>query len=249
MAQDKIGKAIDQGVQKVQEILRNRFIVAILLLVQGVSFATNPTKAMEDMAKSLAFSLIIAAAGILVGYIAAGKRNRSSIRSVLTAVGFLLLGILVHIVPDFFSSAFQYAIGITVLINGIVTLSDNVKINRLLLNISSFGQSHGENDTDETVENLKAAYETAISEQSGKLMTSVNLLAEKVKPKKNGPVFVSVIFILLGIAMLFFHSQVDGAMARGSGVIMILSALYDFYIALRSHLLHRKIRTLNKENT
>ena len=96
------------------------------------------------------------------------------------------------------------------------------------------------------MENLRTAYETAISEQSGKLMTSVNLLAEKVKPKKNGSVFVSVIFILLGIAMLFFHSQVDGAMARGSGVIMILSALYDFYIALRSHLLHRKLQEVRQ---
>ena len=248
MAQNTIGKAVDQGVQKVQDILRNRLIVAILLLIQGISFVINPAKAMEGLAKSVAMSLIIASAGILIGYITTRKLSRSNARSVVIAVFFLVLGIIVHIVPDFFSSVFQYAVGITVLLNGIVTLSDNLHINKLITKISAFGHSLVNNEADETMEELKTAYGNAMTEQSDKLMTSVNLLAKKVKPKKYGSVFVSGVFILLGIAMLFFHSQVDDAMARVSGVIMILSALYDFYIALRSYLLQRKIRALNKEN-
>ena len=243
MVQNKISTTVDQGIQKVQDILRNRFIVAIFLLSQGVSFTTNPSRAMEDMAKSVAISLMITAAAILAGNIAAKKRSRLSIPSVAMAVAFLALGIIVQVVPDFFSSVFQYAAGVTVLINGIVTLSDNLHINKLVQNISSFGHSLEENVADETLENLKTVYRSAMAEQSDRLMTSVNLLAEKMKSKKCSPVLVSVMFILLGVAMLIFRSGVDKTLARGSGMIIILSAIYDLCIAFRLLLLHRQLES------
>lgn len=120
--------AIQRIMGYVQAIQRNRLIMALLMLVQGILILWNPIKAMLGGAKTTAALIAIAGILTLIGHLR--DKEKSTGRTIMMAVSACVvgLGIWSFFQPGYLAAALKVVLGVAIVLNGAGNLLQALKL-------------------------------------------------------------------------------------------------------------------------
>lgn len=127
MAQEK-KTAIQKIMGWVQAIQRNRLIMALILLVQGIMILWNPIGAMLGAGQVTAALIALAGLLTLIGYIR--EKEKSNTTYLLMALSAVIMGVGIFsiIQPGCIAAAMKVILGLTVALNGCANLLQALKV-------------------------------------------------------------------------------------------------------------------------
>ena len=77
---DKIVKNVDYTVNKVDNVLHTRLIIAIIMIIDGIGYVINYNRTMESMSKGIGEAIFIASLLILITNLTTNKKDFKSIK-------------------------------------------------------------------------------------------------------------------------------------------------------------------------
>ncbi len=235
----KIGKLID----KAAELFRNRIIVAGLLLYQGMIFLIDPQKAPSKMASSAGLTILIAAAGILIGYITTGTFNRENRLHIAEALGFTALGAAMIIFSGVFALAIREIISICLITNGLHNLAGLIRRKE----IDTTVKAHRPEPKGEVAGEVIKAVREDIREQNKGLIAQANKLLQKASGLSVGQALIDLGMIIAGLSVMFIRLRLNKLGIRTMGGFMIGSALNDIILAARAAVISRRTRAAKEK--
>ena len=117
---------IEKTALLVERISRNRLILAIALIVDGILFLLNPGKTVEGMGRAIAISLLLAAGVMIIAKISV----KEPFSRFLPALILLAAGGLMYFFPDVISAYFRIILALLIIINGSVNLLSILGLSR-----------------------------------------------------------------------------------------------------------------------
>ena len=93
---------IEDMSNKINIIMRNRLIIAILLIVDGINFILNPNGSMRDMARGIAFVVLIGSFTLLITNLF--SKNKS-IKTIIISLFVIIVCAISIIYPNFIAKS------------------------------------------------------------------------------------------------------------------------------------------------
>lgn len=123
------GSAVEKIKRWVEAIQRNRLIMALVLLVQGIMTLISPINAMLGSAKTTAVLAAVAAVSSLVGFIRK-KEERGLVQYISIAIDAVILaaGVFSFFQPGYLAAALKVILGIVIALNGLGNLLQALKV-------------------------------------------------------------------------------------------------------------------------
>ena len=215
---------------RVDSFMKQRTIVAVLMLYEGVMLLVHSDNPTQGMAKGIAMAIALAAGGIIAEALAKrGGEKETIIPALLTA------GVAAYIwfQPGFFAGILRYLIAASVLMTGLLNLAQASGISKIRKNGNE-------------AENRAAASGTQgkDNERAGTVWKTLNSEVDKrIKPtrdflgqlgKSTAPVWITgFVMTALGIYLFFRSVEGNSLLAGISGIIMIITSIADLIAAYR----------------
>lgn len=226
----------------VTTILRNRIIAAVLLLIQGISFISDPSKSGEGMVKSIAMTVAFASAVSAIGSITAKEKGPSSHRSLVLSVLLLIVSVLCWFKPQGLDILLRIAIAVTAIYTGIINLLQVMRLEKLKQDVEQVGKKTknafkilsekiaDQFDPDDT-EQLDDTIEDAVNEHIEKRWEPVRKLIRQTSGSKFFTAVVNIVIFSLGILLIIYPFTTNTVMMIASGITMIVSGISNLWTA------------------
>lgn len=225
----KTGK-LEKIVRFIERVAQNRLIIAILLVVDGFLFLMNPEQPVEGMGRTLAITMVFAAAVMIFARIVAKER----FARFLPALLLLAVGGLMYFFPQALSAYFRLILALLIMMNGIVNLLGVLGVN---YSQGVFGTVEGR--VRKAVSRVKTTKELdeGFDEQAARYLSPLQRIVTGAKGNKVFFFVLSLLSVLLG---LFLLVKPDLAITI-FGVIFILVGISDFLLAYRTMKVSEKL--------
>ena len=222
---------IEKITHRVEQVVQNRLIIAILLIVDGVVFLMNPGKTVEEMGRAIAISMALAAAAMVITRIAAKERfvRFLPVLILLAAAG------LMYFFPAFLSGCFRIILALLIIINGIVNLFNILGVN---YSQGVFGTVEGTVRTAASKVKRSKELEEGIQEQTKKYLRPIHQIVSETKGHKTVFIVTNILSVILGVLML---AKPDLSISI-FGAIFIYVGFSDFLLAFRAKKIAEKLR-------
>lgn len=222
---------IEKTALLVERISRNRLILAIALIVDGILFLLNPGKTVEGMGRAIAISLLLAAGVMIIAKISV----KEPFSRFLPALILLAAGGLMYFFPDVISAYFRIILALLIIINGSVNL----------LSILGLSRAQGilvtlKDRADSLRSRLKKPkdFENGIQEQTKRYIRPLYQVVSESEGHKVVSIVTNVFTVILGILLLV---KADLSITI-FGVIFIYVGFSDFLLAFRTRKISEKLR-------
>ena len=223
---------IEKTANKVDIIMRNRLVLAILLLVNGISFIVKPNSSIDSMTKGVAVFVILASLTLLTANITAKKKDTKTI--ILSAVT-IAVCMLIYIFPGTISVYLKVILALIIIFDGLINVLDSLKLNSVSVYINH------KRDAIKSIiskQEFNKDFEKGINKQTEKITSTIGNMIGKTVKYIWIYVAVNVISLVLGVLLLV---KPDMTM-RIWGIIFIYTGLSDFITAAKSMNLSKKIK-------
>ena len=127
---DEAKKKIEDMSNKINILMRNRLIIAILLIVDGINFVLNPNGSMRDMARGVVLLVFIASITLLITNLF--SKNKS-IKSIVISLIIIVFCVFSFIYPDFIANYIKFILALIIIFNGILNVLNTLKLDKLKL--------------------------------------------------------------------------------------------------------------------
>jgi uncharacterized membrane protein HdeD (DUF308 family) len=222
---------IEKAAHTVEQISKNRLILAILLVVDGIIFLINPGQPVEGMGRAVATSIMIAAGALIISKIAAKER----FVNFLPALILLAAGALMYFFPHVFSAYFRIIIALFITINGVVNLSGVLGLGRVHGFLVTFNSKASDLSSKvKTPEELNNGFDG----QAEKYMRPLHKIVSESQGNKAVFFATNLLSVILGVLLLV---KPDLSITI-FGVIFIFVGVNDFLLAFRTRKISEKLR-------
>ena len=227
----KITVDLEKTVHMVEQVSRNRLILAIFLVVDGVIFLMNPERPVEDMERAVALCMILTAGAMIIAKITARER----FSSFLPALLLLAAGGLMHFFPDALSAYFRLMLALLIVINGSLNLLSILGLNRAKETLAAM-ESKGKN----ALSRLKKSkdLENGFQEQTKKYLRPLHQVVSETEGHKVVSFVTNLLSVILGV-LLLVQANISITVF---GLIFIYVGISDFLLAFGTRKIAQKLR-------
>ncbi len=229
---DEAKKKVEDMSNKINILMSNRLIIAILLIVDGINFILNPNGSMRDLARGVAFVVLLGSFSLLITNLFSKNKN---IKTLVISLLVVILSIISIIFPTAIASYIKFILALIIIFNGILNVLNILKLDKLKLYTFYFekqlkGFIHDANISQE--------FEEGVKEQTDRIVSSVNGVIKKSNKNSYFSLIVNIVSIILGI-LLFVLPNVT---IITFGLIFIYTGILDFAFVFKSKNIAKKIK-------
>jgi uncharacterized membrane protein HdeD (DUF308 family) len=227
----KTGFDLEKTVRTVEQISRNRLILAIFLVVDGIIFLMNPEQPVENMGRTLAICMVFAAGAMIFSKIVAKER----FISFLPALLLLTAGGLLYFFPDALSAYFRLILALVIIINGAVNLSGVLGLGRVQDSVVAF-----KSKLEKIFSKVKTTkeLEDGMEEQTNKYLRPLHQIVSESERNKAFFFVTNLLSVILGVLLLV---RPDMSITI-FGIVFIYVGINDFVMAFRTRKISEKLR-------
>ena len=239
---------IDQTFDWIDLLMRNRTVIAILLLIDGITFVFNPNVGVNGLARGVAFTVVIAAVTILFSAIYEEKKTKKTVITICSSSIAIILSAVVYIWPKYPATVLTYLLALVIIYNGVSNIIQAFRLEKLIarqktasVKINRIEKEIGSNlAKDEIAQSIKQG----IDEQISKRLDPVNALKNKFSFHSKVEIVIDMIAVVAGIMILVFPWLFGRQVMRICGFAMFIAAANNLWITIHAYMNKRKVIVL-----
>ena len=215
---------------RVDSFLKQRTIVAVLMLYEGVILLVQSGEATRGMATGIAIAIALSAGGILAEALAQRDEKKKAIIPAILAIG---LAVFIYFQPDFFAGILRYLIAASILMTGLLNLAQAFGISRIrksgnkAVDEAKTSETHNENSG--MADTIRKTVESEIDRR----LKPTRVLLSKLGKSTASVWITGLLMTGLGIYLFFNSIEGDQLLCMISGIIMIITSIADLVAAYK----------------
>lgn len=218
-------------IAKINDIMRNQFIIDLMIFIQGVNFLIHPEEAHKGIVQALALTVLFAAVGILIGFIVSHGFKRRNLYQIFIAAIFVALSVAVYFNAEHLAPIFHYFLAATIIISGVSNILSAYHITRLNRSKKFLAKSK----PDKTLGSISGTLKQSVKIESERILSPAVIFSSKIGRFRVGQLIINLALIIIGFIMFFFRIKTNAILIRVSGGILIFSAISDFIALVWTH--------------
>ena len=222
---------LEKTVQTIERISQNRLILAIFLVIDGIVFLANPEQPVEEMGRSVAICMALAAGAMIIAKIVAKER----LIRFIPAFILLAAGGLMYFYPDVLSAYFRLLLALVIIINGALNLLDVMGLSRAREMLTALRDKAAKFFS--RVKTPKT-FDDGIDEQANKYFRPLQKIVSESEGHKAVYFVVNLLSVILGVLLLV---KADLSITV-FGLIFVYVGISDFVMAYRTRKVSEKLR-------
>ena len=227
-----ISKKLHETASKIDVIMRNRLIVAIFLIVDGLNFLIFKDDSLVGMALSIAFFVLLTSITVVITNFTTKIKD---IRSIIIALIAIALCIFTFFYPKIVAEYLKLLLSIFIITNGVINTLNILRFNKLSAQILS-KRNNVENKINEKSQSKE--YRKEVRTQIDKIVDIINKVVNSTSKIPYLYLIINIISIILGF-WLFINPNITIIVW---GIIFIYTGLTNFVVSARSMNLRKKLQ-------
>lgn len=240
---DSTMKKVEDVSNTVNIIMRNRLIIAIFLIVDGITFILNPNSSLEGMARNIILLVLLAAASILITNLFSKTKN---VKTIVISIIILAIGIITYIYPDLVAAYIQLILSLFIIYNGLTNISAalNLGIVSKYTNIIKekynkiLNSKKTKKKQTEKFNDINKNFDEGMEQQTEKLINPIKNMLNKTNKASTLYIVINVASIILGLILLIFPNV---SMVLWGG-IFLYTGISDLLVAMSTMNITQKIK-------
>lgn len=243
---DSTIKKAEVILSKVNIIMQNRLIIALFLIIDGITFILNPNGSLAGMARNVIILVLLASFSILVANICSKTKD---VKTIVISTVIIIIGIIIYIYPDLVSAYIQLILSAFIICNGVINIVKTLNLNKLskytkvitekynkIVNHRKVNKKNEERK--EKFKDVNKNFNEGMERQKEKLITPLKSIVNKSSKFSALYITTNVASIILGIILIIFP---DVSMTLW-GIIFLYAGIPDLLVAIRTMDVSRKIK-------
>ena len=239
---------IDQTFTWVDNLMRNKTVIALMLLIDGITFVITPNAGVNGLARGVAFTVAIAAVTMLFGAIFEKKKTKKTVITICSSSIVIALCAAMYIWPKVPSAVLTYLLAIIIISDGVSNVLHTLKLETLIARRKVATDRLGEIDREIQDklpdDEITQSIQQGVYEQISKRLDPVNELKSRFGMHSAIEIVIDFLAIIAGVLILFFPWLFGVQLMRICGVAMFIAASNSLWITLRAHIHKRKVTLL-----
>ncbi len=243
---DKAIKKVEGISNTVELIMQNRLIIAIFLIVDGITFMSNPNASLPEMARNIIILMLIATFSVLITNLSAKAKD---VKTIVMSIVILILGIIFYIYPDLIASYIELLLSLFIIYDGAKNIATTLDLSRFTKYTTKITDKYKKLSKRNNASKDKAKHNTKFKEiddsinegleqQKDKLFTPLKNIVNKTSKFSKLYIVANIASIILGIILLVFP---DVSMMLW-GLIFVYTGMSNLIAGIHSMELMRKIK-------
>lgn len=229
---DSTMKKVENISNKVDVIMRNRLIIAIFLIVDGITFIFNSNASLTGMARNIIIIVLVASFSTLSTNICSKTKDK---KSIIISIVILIIGIIVFIYPDIISAYIQVLFALFIIYDGVINILNTLNLNKL----SGYTQVIAKKfDNIINRKNTNNSFEEGVEEQKERFINPLKNIVNKTNKFSILYIITNIASVILGLLLLMFSNTSIIIW----GVIFIYTGISDLLVAMRTMNISKKIK-------
>lgn len=229
---DNTIKKIENISNDIAVIMRNRLIIAIFLIVDGITFICNPNASLTGMTRNIIIFVLLASFSTLITNIYSKTKD---IKSIIISIVIIVIGIVTFIFPDVISAYVQVLFALFIIYDGVMNILNTLNLNKL----SGYTQAIAEKfDNIVNRKNINNSFEEGMEEQKEKFINPLKNIVNKTNKFSILYILTNIASIILALLLLMF-SNISIIVW---GIIFIYTGISDLLVAMRTINISKKIK-------
>lgn len=239
---------------KVNILMRNKLIIAIFLIVDGIIFILNPNSSLAEMSRSIILLVLLASFSTLLANLSVKPRD---IKSIIISLIILILGIVLYIYPDLISAYIQLILSLVIICNGILNIVNSLNLKKTskytkiiaekynkIINKKKENKDLKEEKKEEKFKDVNKNFNEGMEQQKERLIAPLERLVGKTSTLPVLYIVANIATVILGIILLIFP---DVSMVIW-GIIFLYIGFSDLLVFMKTMNVSKKIKekTLKK---
>lgn len=240
-----------EGISKtVDIILRNRLIIAILFIVDGITFILNSHRSLSEMARNIVVLVLIAVVSILITNLCSKNKD---VKTIIISLVILVLGIIFYIYSDLIAAYIQLIMALFIISYGVTNLVTALHLNKfskytnaINKRINSVVNSKKadikvnikEDEQMEKFYDVNNKFNEGLEQQKKKLLSPLKNIINKSNKFSNLYIVINIASIIFGIILLIFP---DVSMVLW-GIIFLYTGISDLLASMSAMNISEKIK-------
>ena len=227
---DSTMKKVEDVSNTVNIIMRNRLIIAIFLIVDGITFILNPNSSLEGMARNIILLVLLAAASILITNLFSKTKN---VKTIVISIIILAIGIITYIYPDLVAAYIQLILSLFIIYNGLTNISAALNLGIVSKYTNIIKEKYTEKFND-----INKNFDEGMEQQAEKLINPIKNMLNKTNKASTLYIVINVASIILGLILLIFPNV---SMVLWGG-IFLYTGISDLLVAMSTMNITKKIK-------
>ena len=225
--------------------MRNKTVIALMLLIDGVTFVISPNVGVNGLARGVAFTVAIAAFTMLFGALFEKNKTKKTFVTIFSTLFVILVCVVIYIWPKIPSAVLTYMLAIIIISDGISNVLQTLKLDKLIAKRKTAKDRLSMIDSeikdkipdDEITQSLHQG----VQEQISKRLDPVNEIKSKLGMHSRIEIIIDFLSVAAGILILFFPWIFGVELMRVCGLAMFIAASNSLWITLRAYIHKRKV--------
>ena len=242
---DKTIKKVENLSNTVDIIMRNRLIVAIFLIVDGITFMLNPDTTLPEMARNIILLVLLAAISVFITNLASKTRDA---KTIAISLAIIIVSIIFYIYPDIISAYMQLFLALFIIYDGLNNLANYFNLARLSKYTQAISRKYNKlinkkpkkvnQERKEKLKEIDNNINVGLEEQKEKLISPLKNIVNKSSKFSALYVIANTASIILGIILLVF----PGVSMMVWGLIFLYTGLSNLFVAIKTMNLTSKLK-------
>ena len=204
---DNAAKKMEGISDKINILMRNKLIIAIFLIVDGITFILNPNSSLAEMSRAILILVLLASLSTLLANLAVKPRD---IKSILLSLIVLILGIVLYIYPDLISAYIQIILSVFIIGDGVMNIVNSLNLNKASKYTKFIAEKYNKiinkkkENKEEKLKDVNKNFNEGMEQQKERLIVPLKRIVGKTSNLPKLYIVTNVATIILGIFLLVF---------------------------------------------
>jgi len=238
---DNAAKKMEGISDKINILMRNKLIIAIFLIVDGITFILNPNSSLAEMSRAILILVLLASLSTLLANLAVKPRD---IKSIILSLIVLILGIVLYIYPDLISAYIQIILSVFIIGDGVMNIVNSLNLNKASKYTKFIAEKYNKiinkkkENKEEKLKDVNKNFNEGMEQQKERLIVPLKRIVGKTSNLPKLYIVTNVATIILGIFLLVFP---DVSMVIW-GIIFLYIGLSDLLAIMKTMDISNKIK-------
>ena len=229
---DSTVKKVESLTNKADIIMRNRIIIAIFLIVDGLTFVLNPSASLTGLTRNIIIFVLIASFSTLIANLSAKVKDK---KSIIVSIVIIIIGIIMFIYPDFIAAYVQILFALFIIYEGTMNIIKALNLNKL----SGYTQAITKKiDKFAKHKDSNSSFDEGFEEQKEKFMNPLKRMVGNTNKTSILYIVINAITVILGFSLLLFSNT----SIIVCGIIFIYTGVSDLLFAMKAMNISKKIK-------
>lgn len=243
---DRAVKKIENISSKVDIIMRNKLIIALFLIVDGITFILNPDTTLPGMARNIILLIFLASFSVFITNFSAKEKDK---KTILISLAIIVASIVFYIYPDLIAAYMQLLLSLFIIYDGLSNISNSLNLNKISKITQAIIRRYNNFVNRKTIDEKKKEQKEkfrdidnnineGLEQQKEKLITPLRNVVSRASRFSTLYIIVNTISIIFGLVLLVFP---DASMMVW-GIIFLYTGSSNLIVAIKTMDLLTKIK-------